>query len=164
MKMALMAVPASQSGGGKAKHVKCLRVPCLPHARLQETLQPAWGLPTLSKKQNCNRAGGRASGVAPHTPASGRSASAGIRGRHPWIPRGDAQRLEPLRGMATTGGRSPLPPPWVDTHHLGQFQQLRIANTQPSSPPFRACAQPSESFVEMDRSDSLSGASIDGAG
>lgn len=102
-----MAVPTSQSGGGKAMHVKRLRLRCLIFARLQETVQPGWGLSTLIKVLNCNRAGGRASGAALHTPASGRSASAGTKGPHPRVPRGDTQRLKPLPGDGHAGQPEP---------------------------------------------------------
>lgn len=117
MKTALMAVPTSQSGGEKAKHVQRLRLRCLPHAGLREMLQSGRALPTLPKVRNCKGAGGRASGAAPHTPASGRSASAGTKGSRPRAPQGDAQRLEPLPGdghvgrpeptTAASGGHSP---------------------------------------------------------
>lgn len=100
-----MAVPTSQSGGGKAMHVKRLRLRCLIFARLQETVQPGWGLSTLTKVLNCNRAGGR--GAALHTPASGRSASAGTKGPHPRVPRGDTQRLKPLPGDGHAGQPEP---------------------------------------------------------
>lgn len=112
-----MAVPTSQSGGGKATHGSAYAHGACHMPGLQETLQPGWGLPTLPKMQNCNRAGGPASGAAPHRPASGRSASAGTKGPHPRIPWGDAQRPEPRQGdghagrpqpaTAASGGHSP---------------------------------------------------------
>lgn len=60
----------------------------------------------------------------------------GLKARIPGSRGATPNDQNPGRGMATPGGRSPLPPPRVDTHHLGRILQLRIANTQPRSPPF----------------------------
>lgn len=127
-----MAVPTSQSGGGKATHGECLpdsRKPCslagiAPNGPTHDTTSAPEGGPPGRPLTDRLPVKGLWHPVAPPRPGLKGSAA---------VPRGDAQRLGPRAATdarLSRGGRRPLPQPRVDTHHLGPIQQLRVRDAQ----------------------------------